>query len=226
MIQGPHMSEHAMQRWLSDNRQHRMDAFAGPGVFDPNRQAFHRARYEFAAKYSEGGAAADIACGLGYGSRILRQAGTKTVMGIDLCPDAISYARCHHALDGINYTAADATQIPVTRSSFDLITSFETVEHVPDTTGLLTEFARVLKPGGTLIISSPNDWGLTNHHCHTWTAFEFMAEIKEFFSIQSIWEQYSAGGFSTKDSPLGIKVWEKATEVAAECLVIVAVNHS
>lgn len=218
MNNGPKISAPATRRWLDENRQHRMDALDNSGVFAPNRQAFHRTRYEFAKKQVEGRGVADIACGLGYGSRILRHAGAKAVMGIDLCEDAIRYARSQHGLDGVTFMVADATQIPVADSSVDVITSFETIEHVPSAFGLLSEFIRILKPGGTVIVSSPNDWGLTEHHCHTWTAFEFMAEIAALFEIESVWEQNSDQGKPFR----GIKCWSKETESEAECLIVVA----
>jgi len=196
-----------------------MDALDSSGIFSADRQAFHRARYEFARRYAQGRSVADIACGLGYGSRILRDAGAKTVTGMDLCRDAIHYARSQHGLGGITFMVTDATRISVSDSSFDVITSFETIEHVPSTYEFLTELARVLRPDGTLIVSSPNDWGLTNHHCHSWTPFEFMAEVAAFFEIESVWEQ----NLNPKGTAsLGIKHWHKETDCSAECLIIVA----
>ena len=208
-----------MRSWLSENRQHRMDALDSSGVFAPNRQAFHRARYEFAKKYIEDHSVADIACGLGYGSRILKDGGAKTVIGIDLCVEAIHYARSNHSSNRVTFVVSDATKIPMTDSSVDVVTSFETIEHVRGTSDLLTEFARVLKPQGVLIVSSPNDWGLTEHHCHTWTAFEFMVEIAAFFDIESVWVQNSN---QDKSESRGITSWSTETECAAECLIIVA----
>ncbi|HEY7322214.1 MAG TPA: class I SAM-dependent methyltransferase [Candidatus Binatia bacterium] len=204
---------------MDENRQHRMDALENSGIFAQSRQAFHGARYEFATKYVDGRSIADVACGLGYGSRILRHAGATTVMGIDLSVEAIHYAQFQHGFDGIMYMIADATRLPIRESSIDVITSFETIEHIPNTGDFLTELARILRPDGTLIVSSPNDWGLTNHHCHTWTPFEFMAEVAAFFKIESVWEQNS----NPKESAsLGIKHWSEETERSAECLIIVA----
>ena len=51
MNSDPKITEPATRRWLGENRQHRMDALDNSGIFAPNRQAFHRARYEFAKKY-------------------------------------------------------------------------------------------------------------------------------------------------------------------------------
>lgn len=209
--------------WLHANRELRLDGLDASGIFAPNRQAFHRARYKFALNYIGQLGIADIACGLGYGCRILKEGGAKAVVGIDSCPESIAYARSTHQPMGVKFEVADATNTPLPDSSVDIITSFETIEHVPDTLGLLTEFARILKPGGKLIVSSPNDWGLTEYHCHTWTPFEFMAEIAAFFEIESVWEQNSESTpHQHLSRPSGIHPWSQATEHQAECLIIVA----
>jgi len=211
--------DHVVADWLRANRQHRLDALNTSGIYPADRQAFHRARYEFARRYVEGRCVADIACGLGYGSRILREGGAATVIGIDLCDKAVNYARSNYSAHGVTFAVADATKTPLIDSSVDVVTSFETIEHVHDTFGLLTEFARLLTLEGVLIVSSPNDWGLTEHHCHSWTPFEFMTEIAVFFHIESVWEQYSnpSGQCDSK-----IKRWSKETELQAECVIIVA----
>lgn len=210
------------EAWLVTNRAERMDALDLSGIFPPDRQQFHRARYEFARSYVRDKIAADIACGLGYGCRILKSGGAKTVVGIDLCPEAISYAQSKHQTTGVRFEVGDATQTPLLESSLDIIICFETIEHVPNTEGLLTEFTRILKPEGMLIVSSPNDWGLTEHHCHTWTPFEFMAEIATFFTIDSVWEQSSATpAHQNFRRPPGIYPWSMETEHQAECLIVV-----
>jgi ubiquinone/menaquinone biosynthesis C-methylase UbiE len=196
-----------------------MDALDASGIFPSDRQALHRARYEFAKTYVEEREVADIACGLGYGSRILKESGARTVIGIDLCEKAVAYARSQHSLDGVTFTVGDATRMPLPDSSVDIIISFETIEHVPNTPNLLLEFVRILRRQGLLVISSPNDWGLTDHHCHTWTPFEFMTEIAAISHIESVWAQKS----NPNGSELcGIKRWSEEVGAEAECIMIVA----
>jgi 2-polyprenyl-3-methyl-5-hydroxy-6-metoxy-1,4-benzoquinol methylase len=209
--------------WLIENRDHRMDALDTGGIFFRDRQAFHCARYEFALNYVHDLAVADIACGLGYGCRILKEGGAKAVLGIDSCREAVDYARLNHQPMKVSYAVANATETNLASSSVDIITSFETIEHIQNTTDLLTEFNRILTFQGKLIVSSPNDWGLTEHHCHTWTPFEFMAEVAVFFEIESVWEQNS-GRTSDQNSrrSAGIRPWSKKTEHEAECLIVVA----
>jgi ubiquinone/menaquinone biosynthesis C-methylase UbiE len=215
----PRIGHQATLSWLRENRQHRMDALDDSGIFPLHRQVFHRARYEFAKTYVKGRNVVDIACGLGYGSRLLKDNGAKTVIGIDLCEKAVAYARSQHSRDGVTFTVGDATRIPLRDSSVDVIMSFETIEHVSNTIELLAEFLRVLRRAGHLIISSPTDWGLTDYHCHTWTPFEFMAEIAAVSHIESVWKQNSNPNGS---EPCVIERWTKETEVEAECIMIVA----
>jgi 2-polyprenyl-3-methyl-5-hydroxy-6-metoxy-1,4-benzoquinol methylase len=214
---------HSTAGWLIENREHRMDALDTAGIFCRDRQAFHRARYEFALNYVHDLAVADIACGLGYGCRILKEGGAKAVLGIDSCRETVDYARLQHQPTKVTYAVANATETHLANSSVDIITSFETIEHIQNTTGLLTEFNRILTLQGKLIVSSPNDWGLTEHHCHTWTSFEFMAEVAVFFEIESVWEQNS-GSTSDQNSrrSAGMRPWSKKTEREAECLIVVA----
>jgi len=215
--------DHSTTAWLRENRDLRMDALDGRGIFSRDRQAFHCARYEFALNYARDLVVADIACGLGYGCRILREGGTKAVVGIDCCLEAVAYARLNQQSAGVIFEVANATQISLANSSVDVITSFETIEHIQNTTDLLTEFNRILSLQGKLIVSSPNDWGLTEHHCHTWTPFEFMAEVAVFFEIESVWEHNSGNSIGHNSwRSAGVRPLSNDTQHQAECLIVVA----
>src|SRR5438046_10277452 len=51
---------------------------------------------------------------------------------------------------------SDATRLTLANNAIDLVVSFETIEHVPDARALVFEIRRVLKPGGRLVLSTPN----------------------------------------------------------------------
>ena len=87
----------------------------------------HVERYEFALRHVKG-LVGDIACGSGFGSKILAQKGEQ-VLGVDLDQDVINYATRSYNDSNIHYICADAMQL--THEPFDVIVSFETVEHVP-----------------------------------------------------------------------------------------------
>lgn len=113
----------------------------------------HIYRYRFATQFAKGRRVLDIACGEGYGSAALLQAGAASVVGID-----ISTESCRHASQKYNVAtcAGNGLCIPVQDKSVDLVVSFETIEHIQHPEQFITECWRVLAPNGLLIISTPN----------------------------------------------------------------------
>lgn len=116
----------------------------------------HRARYRWSAPHVAGKRALDIACGTGYGSVILAQAGARIVIGIDLSESALDYANRRYNEPNLAFCRASASDIPYEDQSFDLVTSFETIEHLQDAERFLSELRRVLSPQGKLYLSTPN----------------------------------------------------------------------
>jgi 2-polyprenyl-3-methyl-5-hydroxy-6-metoxy-1,4-benzoquinol methylase len=100
----------------------------------------------------------DIACGMGYGSKILAQTLQAQVKGVDIAADALDYARENHSAEGVELSQGGITEIPFSDASFDVAVCYETIEHVhyEETLVALKELYRVLKPGGKLFISTPN----------------------------------------------------------------------
>jgi SAM-dependent methyltransferase len=115
--------------------------------------AEHLVRYRLAAQLAHGRRVLDAASGEGYGSAILAAAGAASVAGVDLDPQAVEHARARHPGD---FEVADVAALPFEDGSFDLVVSFETIEHVADPPQALAELARVLAADGTLLISTPN----------------------------------------------------------------------
>ena len=116
----------------------------------------HWHRYHFAARWAKGLRVLDVACGEGYGSALLARHAAH-VTGVDLSPDAIAHAKKEYAgLTNIEFIAASCAQMPLPDASFDVVVSFETVEHITVQQEFLAEIARVLKPGGVLVMSCPN----------------------------------------------------------------------
>jgi len=95
----------------------------------------------------------DAASGEGYGTAMLAAASASGVVGVDSAPEAVAHAREKYGLD---YREADVAELPFPDASFDLVVSFETIEHVADADRALAEFRRVLSEDGILVISTPN----------------------------------------------------------------------
>jgi SAM-dependent methyltransferase len=98
----------------------------------------------------------DIACGTGFGCVMLADAGADYVTGADLDVSSVAAARLGCKAGRMGFLAADGTCLPFPDACFDLVTSFETLEHVERAEALLSEIRRVLAPGGRLILSTPN----------------------------------------------------------------------
>jgi len=153
---------------------------------DPTSELWgeHRARYRYTLRWAAGQRVLDIACGAGFGLRMLRDAGS--------CAVGMDYD--FPALRGHDHVAcADAACLPVRDATFDLIVSFETLEHVPNARAMLRELRRVLRPGGRLVLSTPNrDFRITTNpfHVQEFTAEELRALLCESFAEVCIHGQY------------------------------------
>ena len=128
-------------------------------------QSFY-AKYARALAHGQapGASILDVGCGVGQVVRELTAAGYAAT-GLDVSETSIAFAREHsptcHVYDGHTLPIADATQAAVG--------AFNVLEHVDDPIAFLDELTRVLRPGGTLVISSPNFLrvlGLRDYHPH------------------------------------------------------------
>ena len=125
-----------------------------PDETEPGIVALHLKRYEFALPYCRGATVLDAGCGVGYGTAHLAQVAQR-VVGVDVSDEAISYAREHYAAPNVEFLVADVIGLPFDPHTFDTACSFEIVEHVADPERFVAELARVLKPGGRLVLSTP-----------------------------------------------------------------------
>ncbi len=210
--------------WLYRNRSERMDA--GVPLFPKARSDFHMARYQFAAAWVANRTVADIACGTGYGVRCLAETGqAESVVGIDICEQAVAYARSRHSATGCRFQVAEAADCGLQSESLDVVTSFETIEHVPDDRALVREFARVLKPGGVLICSTPNAWPLeiAPHHVREYDREIFLQVLGENFIVRELFNQNSGTDFRyNHEQPAGIVPCTDENQMLAECFIAVA----
>lgn len=122
----------------------------------------HLGHYLFAAdflKKYQPGAVADISCGIGYGISELARA-AEIVVGVESSPEMIEIAskrsrdlRARFILKDLDYQDLSPE---IEDASVDAVVSFETIEHLVDPNRAISQFSKVLKPGGFLICSVPN----------------------------------------------------------------------
>jgi SAM-dependent methyltransferase len=95
--------------------------------------------------------ALDVGCGEGRFCRMLKSHGVD-VVGIDPTPALIATARARDAC-GV-YREAAAEKLPFEDGTFDLVVSYLSLIDIPDIQSAIPEMARVLKPGGSLLIAN------------------------------------------------------------------------
>jgi ubiquinone/menaquinone biosynthesis C-methylase UbiE len=152
----------------------------------------HLVRYQLAASAAKNKKILDIACGSGYGAGILAQAGSAKVVAIDIDEAAVKEAEKNYGSPAIEFRVGDAEDIKEANGSFDVISSFETIEHLKNPEKYLAEISRVLKKEGMAFISTPNRdiFGQKNpYHLHEYNRSEFEAILKKYFANVSLLEQ-------------------------------------
>lgn len=108
-----------------------------------------------------GGRYAEIGCGSGSMCRMVAECAT--VCGYDVSPIAIARAKESNTISRTSFECAAADALPAQGNSFDGCFSFEVLEHVWDPIAAVREMVRVTKPGGFILISTPNRFSLDLH---------------------------------------------------------------
>ena len=129
-----------------------------PSVTEKYIVAEHYQRYYSILELVKGKQVLDAACGAGYGSALMAST-ADSVIGIDIADEAIGFARNNYRdIKNVEYKVASVERLPFEDNSFDVIVSFETIEHVPEKiqNSFLLEIKRCLKDDGILIMSSPD----------------------------------------------------------------------
>ncbi|ASS74051.1 SAM-dependent methyltransferase [Tumebacillus algifaecis] len=153
----------------------------------------HLARYYFAAPYVNG-TVLDFATGAGYGAHMIAKlckSRTEAVLGVDIDPAVVEYARQTYYHPLVSYAVHDVLDPKLSQQigPFDTILSFETVEHIADDERFMQNCYDLLKPGGTLVLSSPFGAGrgkpcLSPWHVHQYTEDEFRQLFRQFDSVE------------------------------------------
>ena len=134
----------------------------------------------------------DLACGEGYGTALLAEKAIKAI-GVDIDHSCIKHANQKYTgkIKNLSFLQGDASAIPLETNSIDVVTSFETIEHLDEETqqAFIKEVKRVLKKEGVLIISTPDKTNYSDRysynnefHIKEFTANEFFSFLKSNFN--------------------------------------------
>jgi SAM-dependent methyltransferase len=139
----------------------------------------------------------DIGCGYGWCELNFLERGVKNIKGIEISEKDLETIRSNVHDARLDLSVSSATSLPFDDNYFDTIVSWEVIEHIPkDTEKLMfSEVARVLRPGGSFYLSTPNRsffsnafdpaWWLVGHRHYSWRQLERLANA-EFLSIQEV----------------------------------------
>lgn len=169
----------------------RRERVSPPERIDPEHEppgvvAHHTKKYKFADAEFGAGFILDVGCGVGYGAALLSRHGRR-IIGVDLAPEALAVATARYSLDGVAFLQANGEQLPFRDGVFDGVTCFETIEHLRNPELHLAETARILKPDGVYIISTPRPGmggapGLNPHHYNEFGADTLLSLLDPYFA--------------------------------------------
>jgi len=130
----------------------------------------HLKAYQEAALLGNGKRILDLGCNNGYGSAVLGEACSQ-VVAVDVSPTAIEDAQRRFGSRGIDFRVYDGQNIPFDNQSFDMVVSFQVIEHLQDTASYLTEITRVLRPSGLALFTTPNAAIRLDRYMKPWNEF-------------------------------------------------------
>lgn len=144
-----------MTRILEDTKERALPGHPAQTLEDYLVYLKHVALYDFAKTSSAGKSVLDLGCGEGYGSDTVARA-AHFVVAADYSFDVVAYAQGKYGRGNLVFVVCDAHQLPFRSGYFDIVISFEVIEHVENVRQYLGETQRVRAKGGACLFSTPN----------------------------------------------------------------------
>ena len=146
----------------------------------------------------------DIASGTGYGSDILSD-GAELVVACDDDLLALKESKVNYVRANLVFLQSQGESLPIKTGSFEAVVSLETVEHIRDDQGFISEIHRVLVPGGLLALTTPFqeahcDQPRNPHHLREYSVDSLAKIIEPFFDIQMILGRHPGEAMTATES--------------------------
>ena len=193
----------------------------------------HLGRYAFAEAAVAGKCVLDAGCGVGYGSARLA-ALADTVYALDNAAEAVRNG--HAEYPDVRFIRGDCSRLPFGDNSLDVVAAFEVIEHLEDWEALLREAARVLRPAGTFLVSTPNRIYYEGSrdepnpfHVHEFDYEEFRGELaKHFLHLTIFFENHANAITFMPEAAEDIRahIEPTAADPAAAHFFLAACSHS
>ena len=156
-----------------------------PEVESPGIVAHHMAKYTFANERVGSGNVLDVGCGVGYGTAALVRA-SRFVVGIDIADEALDVAQTRYVRPRLVFLRGDGENLPFRDNRFNGVVCFEAIEHFANPPRHVSEVARVLRPDGVYILSTPRPGtggspAENPYHWHEFSRVEFEGLLQDFF---------------------------------------------
>lgn len=148
-------------------------------------------RYMFALSRTYNRDVLDCASGIGWGSYLIAAAGARTVVGIELSDEGVSSAKKYYSAGTITYINSSLAAADTSDASFDVIVSFETLEHVENPIEFLTKLKSLARPDATMFLSTPNGYAFKEPADRPYNPFH----LNEF-SRMELTRMFASSGWS------------------------------
>lgn len=149
---------------------------------DSNNVTYQRCQfaYEYAVPVIKGKKVLDVGCGNAYGTALMAR-DAQYITGVDYDPVTVSENKEKYKdIKNLDFMQGAVPPLPIADGSYDVITAFQFIEHIEKRKDFLKECIRVLKPGGVLMVTTPNikkSLARNPFHIHEYTFDEMKKEV-------------------------------------------------
>jgi SAM-dependent methyltransferase len=179
-----------------------------PGVKEENYWfQRHLVSYEYLLPLVAGKRVADLGSGEGYGVSMLASRASEAV-GVDLAPEAIYHARNTYRRPNLSFLYMDIYKLGLADDSFDVVCSLQVLEHLHSPERFMGEARRILRPGGTCLITTPNrlmispgsDKPVNPFHIFEFDHHQFLDFMQGYFDDVELLGVFHAGKLKLHDT--------------------------